>query len=145
VSLAHTENGAVAIAATVPVGIDLEPIDRDARAILPSFATVEERELMDAVATDYFGETAPTRLWCAKEAVAKALGTGLQGRPRDFEALAIEANGDFLMQHGPSGSRLVAHTLTVGAFILAYSIVPEEEMSWADHEVACAQDGRTDA
>jgi phosphopantetheinyl transferase len=138
-SLAHTEAGAVAIAAAGPVGIDVEPLTRDTQAILPDFATAEEIALIDDLATTCLDGTAPTRLWCAKEAVAKALGLGLQGRPKDFEALAVEENGDFLVQHGPSGERLVAHTLAVGSFIIACSEIPEDDVPLvADHAVSAA-------
>jgi phosphopantetheinyl transferase len=116
----------VAIASDFVVGIDIEPVGRDTQDILPFFATEEEIALVDALASASPDAAAATRLWCAKEAVAKALGTGLQGRPRDFEALAVEENGDFLIQHSPSGERLVAHTFAVGSFIIACCAVPED-------------------
>ena len=120
-SIAHTEGCAVALAADVPIGLDIEPATRDTRAILPSFATAEERALIDELADAYPDGVFPTKLWCAKEAVAKALGTGLQGRPKDFEAVAIEGDGDFLMQHGPTGERWVARTVRVGRFVVAWT------------------------
>ena len=116
-SIAHTEGSAVALAADVPIGLDIEPATRDARAILSSFATVEELQLIDELTDAY----APTKLWCAKEAVAKALGTGLQGRPKDFEALAVEDGCDFLMHHNPTGQRWVAHAAQTGALIVAWT------------------------
>jgi phosphopantetheinyl transferase len=147
-SIAHTEGCAVALAADVAIGIDIEPATRDTRAILPSFATAEERALIDELDGAYpdsaypdgaypDGAT-PTKLWCAKEAVAKALGTGLQGRPKDFEALAIEGNGDFLIQHGPTGDRWVAHAVQAGPFIVAWTSAAETGVGLvSEREAAC--------
>jgi phosphopantetheinyl transferase len=137
-SIAHTDDCAVALAADGPIGLDIEPATRDTRAILPSFATAEESALIDELADAYPDSVAPTRLWCAKEAVAKALGTGLQGRPKDFEALAIEGNGDFLMQHGPTGERWVAHSVQVGPFIVAWTSAVESGVGLvSEGEDAC--------
>ncbi len=125
-SIAHTQAGAVAIAADVPVGIDIEPATADTSAMLSSFATSPEMALIEELVDASPDSAAQTRLWCAKEAVAKALGTGLQGRPKDFEVLAIEKDGSFLIQHVPTGERLVAYTVAVGAFIVAYCALTED-------------------
>ena len=124
ISLAHTAAGAVAIVADVPVGIDLESAERDVRAILPDFATAAEIELVAELTAVDDDNNAALRLWCVKEAMAKALGTGLQGRPKDFEAIAVE-NGDFLVQHGSTGERLVVHTVQAGPFLIACTAVVE--------------------
>ncbi len=125
ISLAHTAEGAVAIVSEVPVGIDLESAGHDVGPILPDFATASEIEVLEELTALSPDSNAALRLWCAKEAVAKALGTGLQGRPKDFEALAVEENGDFLMRHGPTGERLVVHTMQAGAFVVACTAVTE--------------------
>jgi acyl transferase domain-containing protein/phosphopantetheinyl transferase len=87
VSLSH--DGFTSVAAVsppmCPVGVDVE---HAGKALNP--------DLMDGALTDSersmlrgFGETAIQerllRLWCAKEAAAKYLGAGLQGRPEEFE------------------------------------------------------------
>ena len=41
-----------------------------------------------------------TRCWCAKEAVAKAEGTGLAGRPRDFVITGITGETLTATAHG---------------------------------------------
>ena len=99
VSLAHCAGKGrrpgigVALAGPGPVGIDIEAVaERDAGteeiALTPA-----ERALLDERAG---GDRAAlfTRLWTAKEAVAKALGTGLAGRPHDFEVASPAATGD---------------------------------------------------
>ncbi|MDB5307683.1 MAG: beta-ketoacyl synthase [Gemmataceae bacterium] len=138
-SIAHTDTGAVALVADETVGIDLEAAARDTRAILPSFATDEETSLLGYLADVCPDGSAPTRLWCAKEAAAKALGTGLQGRPKDFEALAVEDNGDFLILHRPTGDRLIAHTARVDPFIVAYVSAAAGADPVSDPEAAYAE------
>jgi len=121
ISLAHTAAGAVALASDVPVGIDLEEAGRDTRAILNDFTTREERAQIDRLSALYPDEAFETRLWCAKEAASKALGTGLRGRPSDFEAIESDDEGAFLIHHAPTGERLVVRSVRVGAFIIAYA------------------------
>jgi acyl transferase domain-containing protein/phosphopantetheinyl transferase len=125
-SIAHTEACAMAIAADVPVGIDIEPATANTPDILSSFASETEVILIEELVDASPDSVGPTRLWCAKEAAAKALGTGLQGRPKDLEALAIEEEGSFLVQHGPTGQRLSVYTVQVGSFIVAFCAGTEQ-------------------
>jgi phosphopantetheinyl transferase len=119
VSFAHTTEGAVAIVSGLPVGIDLEPAERDTRSILHDFATADERVRIEDLAVEYPGEAFETRLWCAKEAASKALGTGLRGRPKDFEAIEADEAGAFLIHHVLSGERLTVHSIRVERFVIA--------------------------
>ncbi|WP_110240540.1 type I polyketide synthase [Nocardioides gilvus] len=105
VSLAHTLGGrgappvgiGVAIAADgVDVGIDLERVTERA----DTFASVAMTEAEQRLFAQVFGHLSGrdrdrelTRWWTAKEAVAKAAGTGLQGRPRDFEVIDVRHPG----------------------------------------------------
>jgi acyl transferase domain-containing protein/phosphopantetheinyl transferase len=123
VSLAHVDGVAVALAADVPVGIDVERVADDRRDILPYVATDAERELIETLAANYPEDAWETRLWCAKEAVAKALGTGLQGRPKDFEAIAAEPDGSLLLQHAASQQRFVVRSARLDALMLAYTSI----------------------
>lgn len=85
VSMAHVAGQAVAIAAPpgTPVGIDLDTAGRIATddLLAAGFSASEHAMLMDS-------ETAaPLRVlqaWCAKEAAAKCVGTGLNGQPQSF-------------------------------------------------------------
>jgi acyl transferase domain-containing protein/phosphopantetheinyl transferase len=91
-SLAHS--GALAVALVGPpgtaVGIDVELVD-DAPAET-ALLTVAERELLDTICPPERPDRASwvTRFWTAKEAVAKAGGTGLAGRPARFVVSAVE-------------------------------------------------------
>ena len=90
VSLAHTGGAAVAAAAPPgrPVGIDMETLQGLDPALLANGAfTAAERGLLG---DDPAGLLAG---WCAKEAAAKCLGTGLTGRPKGFAIAALDAAG----------------------------------------------------
>jgi phosphopantetheine--protein transferase-like protein len=95
VSLAHVGGWCVAIAAPAnePVGIDLELLGR---IRLPDFLngafTAAERTRVEDMAAEQQEEWA-LRLWCAKEAAAKSLGTGLNGQPQRFAVTELTPDG----------------------------------------------------
>ncbi|RLU83693.1 beta-ketoacyl synthase [Streptomyces griseocarneus] len=100
-SLAHCAEAAVALvrpAGTAPAGIDIEEITERPEATRDAVLAPEELPLLDRLGGD---ARALTRFWTAKEAAAKAEGTGLRGRPRDFRVTA--ADGDRLTVGTPSG------------------------------------------
>ncbi|WP_263170256.1 type I polyketide synthase [Streptomyces sp. SCSIO ZS0520] len=92
VSLAHSGEAAVALAGRGPCGIDLEEVTARPAATVRAACGPEERALLARVvaATGEGEDLWFTRFWTAKEAVAKALGTGLGGRPADFRVSAAE-------------------------------------------------------
>jgi phosphopantetheinyl transferase len=95
VSVAHKEYIAVAIAAVgANIGIDLETIGVRDRAF--EQASFHDAEL--ALFPERDRDEWITRAWVAKEAVAKSLGTGLQGSPRSLILSRIE--GERLMIAG---------------------------------------------
>jgi len=91
VSIAHIDEVAVAIACADPgvqgIGIDVERC-RGSRAVERIGLNVRERQGLDGLPVEARADRS-VRLWCAKEAVSKALGTGLSllGGPR---ALTVE-------------------------------------------------------
>jgi acyl transferase domain-containing protein/phosphopantetheinyl transferase len=129
ISLAHTATGAVAIASDVPVGVDLEEAGRDTRSILAEFTTREERTLIEGLATVHPDEAFATRLWCAKEAAGKAMGCGLGGRPKDWQALEYDDEGAFLIHHTPSAERLIVRSARVASFLLAWTARSNETLN----------------
>ncbi|RMG19388.1 MAG: acyltransferase domain-containing protein [Deltaproteobacteria bacterium] len=96
VSIAHTENVAVALATEGrQVGIDVERIEARPSAFERAAFTDEELRLLD----DSEGRIEwATRLWCAKEALAKALGSGLEN-PRSLAVSAIEGQRVRIGEH----------------------------------------------
>lgn len=142
ISLAHTDTACVALAAGVPVGIDFEPADDRASEILRHFATDAEIALLETLGVSQPNEFWPKRLWCAKEAVGKLLGTGLAGRPKDFVAVDANAEGCLLLQYVPTGDRYVVSTLRMGDNILALTAQPGAALApggcghkWSQYEV----------
>ena len=119
ISLAHTDAGAVAVAAEHPVGIDVEPLDAGARLVLEDFSTEGERELLQYLPGSLNDPSRITRLWCAKEAASKALGTGLQGRPKIFEAVEADGTGRLMIRHASSGRQVEVRTVVQGDLLIA--------------------------
>ncbi|MFD4557781.1 beta-ketoacyl synthase N-terminal-like domain-containing protein [Streptomyces sp. NPDC058469] len=95
VSLAHRAEAAVAIVRPhIPgpgPGIDIEEVVERPPATLTTALGEEELALLRAQLTAT-GESEAlwfARFWAAKEAVAKAEGTGFRGRPRDFAVFQV--------------------------------------------------------
>ncbi len=89
VSLAHTRTQAVAmVAAGGDVGIDIEPVAARGPHFDQIALTAAEAALLPEVDRDGW----LTRFWVAKEAAAKAAGTGLAGTPKAFEVVDISAD-----------------------------------------------------
>ena len=94
VSMSHKGEVAVAIAATKPVGIDLEIIEHKQDDFVRAAFTENEIELM----RDAEGPEPAVRFWVAKEAYAKMTGKGLGGNPKRFEV--TQTAGDELIIAG---------------------------------------------
>jgi phosphopantetheine--protein transferase-like protein len=100
VSIAHSgELGVALVSPDGAVGIDVEAVDDRALDTERIGFTAAEHRLLDSE-TEAAGHgahartTALVRFWAAKEAVAKARGTGFLGNPRNFEVTA--KTGDVL-------------------------------------------------
>jgi phosphopantetheine--protein transferase-like protein len=88
-SIAHTSKLIVAaVAVNARIGIDIEAIGRDlTEDFTKGVFTHEELEL---AAKTGEAPTAMLRFWCAKEAISKALGTGIRYSPRDLHIVAVD-------------------------------------------------------
>jgi acyl transferase domain-containing protein/phosphopantetheinyl transferase len=91
VSIAHSGGLAVALVGRPGggVGVDVEWLDRMNEHVEQMAFTAEERQLLAALPAREAKEWA-LRLWCAKEAVGKALGRGLLGGPQSFVAREVD-------------------------------------------------------
>jgi 4'-phosphopantetheinyl transferase len=118
ISLSHAgELAAIAIAGMAQVGVDVEPW-----AQTGSLADAEDLALSGGEASALQQMSPERRIqaflrcWCAKEAITKALGTGLSTPLADLD-IGIEADGRILRQrfaHAPSGQWFTLKHLDVG-------------------------------
>jgi hypothetical protein len=88
ISISHTGQYAVGIAAHQRVGVDIEFIDRDVSRLVKSFTPVEQ-ELSKVVN--------PIALLCAKEAAGKSSGVGLAGSIIRWSVIAFSADTQSLL------------------------------------------------
>ncbi|MCY0951993.1 type I polyketide synthase [Streptomyces sp. H27-S2] len=115
-SIAHKDRVAVALAhPSLDVGIDVEPVTGDPGALVRVALGPDELRLAeDLAAREGTGlPAALTALWCAKEAAAKAAGTGLGGRPRDWR-VARDPDSGLLRVLSPDGHPRPVRTALVG-------------------------------
>ena len=91
IAIAHTAQFVVAVvAANAHVGVDVESVLRDlSEEFAAGVFTPDEQELA-ARAAD--ASQALIKFWCAKEAVSKALGTGIRYSPREMRVSGFIAD-----------------------------------------------------
>ncbi len=86
VSIAHKDLLALAMAAEHSVGVDIEKIEPRTDEFIALAMSDEEIALLPQTGRDEW----IARFWVAKEARAKQLGTGLEGRPKQFVICEID-------------------------------------------------------
>lgn len=92
ISIAHSHGTAIAMAtlsADAQVGIDVESLARRREDFEAIAFSAQERSLLASLPTDLRREWA-LRMWCAKEALGKALGRGLSAGLLAFQILRID-------------------------------------------------------
>lgn len=129
-SISHCEECAIAIAHGEFVGVDIEPLRPRDHAFLETIATDAERGLLcggrsDSI--DLLNSEWTTRLWCAKEAAGKLLGTGMNGSPRAYELETISPDGVMHLVHCNSGRTIAVRTLREQEFVIAYAEAHTED------------------
>jgi phosphopantetheinyl transferase/acyl carrier protein len=130
-SIAHSQGTAVALAVLDPearVGIDLESLDRRREDFESIAFSPDERRLLAALAPDLQREWA-LRMWCAKEAVGKALGRGLSAGLLAFQItratpasgmIAVALRGAALNQFPQlRGRSLIVYTVRESNFVFS--------------------------
>lgn len=132
-SIAHTEGLVIgAVVARGHIGLDVESVGRDlSEDFLRGVFTLEEQELATKSGD---GPTAILRFWCAKEAISKALGTGIRFSPYDLRIresdpatglLSIELLGAWA-ENFPQfyGQRIVIKTTILFEHVIACCLLP---------------------
>jgi len=95
ISISHSHGTAVALAVLHPgqrVGIDLENLSQRRESFEAIAFRPDERRMLDALPGESRQEWA-LRMWCAKEAVAKALGRGFSAGIQAFHITSAETGG----------------------------------------------------
>jgi len=135
ISIAHSDGRAVAIAGYCRegqyVGIDIERLRPRQEGFQGIAFSNDELTLLDSVAGSVRDEWV-TRFWCAKEAVAKALGKGLVGGPRSLTVWRLDAAtgtvkvvlGQTLARGYPelAGAALVVYTAREDDWVVASTL-----------------------
>jgi acyl transferase domain-containing protein/phosphopantetheinyl transferase len=136
VSLAHAAGTAIAVAGhdgqCHGIGVDIEYLGRAGAEFERIAFTPEEHGVLSALDTPVHEEWS-LRLWCAKEAVAKALGRGMAGGPGGLRIQAVDrctgcvqvALSEGFARELPdfAGRQLTAYTAREGHCIFATVLV----------------------
>jgi 4'-phosphopantetheinyl transferase EntD len=128
ISIAHSGEQAIAVAHHSAVGIDIERIAEHDAAFLSGIAAPSEAALLDGVPANERAAWV-TRLWCAKEALGKALSTGVRDGPRHYAAQALGEDGSLEMRH--AGRATQVSTQRDGDWIIAAAFVQPQDGSAA--------------
>ncbi len=121
VSLSHKQTGAVAIVSRhADVGIDLETIEERGDGFAEISFSAAERELLKREDQAEW----LTRGWAAKEAYAKSVGTGLEGRPQQFGIQKIDGERLWVTGPDPHAPRWI-ETVREGDEIIAFTPIDE--------------------
>ncbi|MGN0852315.1 MAG: 4'-phosphopantetheinyl transferase superfamily protein [Kiritimatiellia bacterium] len=134
VSIAHTSRFVLAVAAmNARVGVDVEASDRCLSDEFTHGVFLPEEQELAVNAVD--SPSAIIRFWCAKEAVSKALGTGIRYSPRELVvvsfkaetgALEIELRGQWLQNFKMFTGRTVpVATVVVKGHVVASCFIPD--------------------
>ena len=133
-AIAHTAQFVVAVvAANARVGVDVESRDRDlSEEFTHGVFTPDELELAVRAVN---APSAVIRFWCAKEAVSKALGTGIRYSPRelivdsfqpDTGEMEVKLTGQWLEPFKQfTGRAIPVSSTVVKGHVLASCFIPE--------------------
>ena len=133
-AISHTLNFAVAVvAANARVGVDVELASRD---LSEEFTNgVFSKEELELAAESSDAPSTLIRFWCAKEAVSKALGTGIRYSPREIVVdyfdpsigeISVSLGGQWLDSFKSfRGHSVRVKTTVVKGHVLASCFVPE--------------------
>jgi malonyl CoA-acyl carrier protein transacylase/phosphopantetheinyl transferase (holo-ACP synthase) len=130
VSIAHTEGVAVAIASSDPharIGIDVEKVTERSASFESAAFSPGERALLDLKGGGDRAEWI-ARLWCAKEAAAKATGFALIAGPSSVEVTSADDRGTIGVRIGPE---LAARCPGLGSEPITVHTQRKDEYLWA--------------
>ncbi|MEV0263609.1 4'-phosphopantetheinyl transferase superfamily protein [Streptomyces sp. NPDC050617] len=126
------------------VGADVEQI-RPLSAfagLVDSCLAPDERDYVNATADPVRRRRRFYRCWVRKEAVLKAVGTGLAGGLARLDVRPSEAGGAVVRAEGPGAGRFLVHDVPLGRG-LAAAVAEELTDGRADHHAQARAAGRT--
>lgn len=97
ISITHCDDfgAAVAFPESIPMGIDVEKIEPEKKAVIESEVTCNEKKLIRNIPFDYCSSL--TLLWTVKESISKVLKTGLMTPFSIYEINSIETKNNFVV------------------------------------------------
>jgi len=129
ISISHTDGMAVAVAAGLEagarIGVDAEKVRTPSQDLLDAALSAAELALLPAGTSEPESQRSEWvfRAWCAKEAVGKALGSGVSLDPRQFALVRVDLQSG-LVTVQPSGGRAVdALTFRRDQHVLAVAVL----------------------
>jgi phosphopantetheinyl transferase len=125
-SSSHTEGMAAAVAATLPhgrrLGLETQRIHTPSQDLLNTAFGNEELALLQRIPEAERSEWV-FRLWCAKEAFRKALGSAIRLDPREIAVIADDARSGVLTVRGRTGDEALVTTLRSGQHAIAIAVL----------------------
>ena len=125
VSISHADRVSTSIAYDEkhPIGIDIESMHSKNAATVMEYLTTEEKKFL-------FDEYSPLLFWTAKEALSKALKTGLTIPLNLLEINSIERGGDFHHVTFKNFSQYKAIVFTFGENILSIAYPSRSQLNF---------------
>jgi malonyl CoA-acyl carrier protein transacylase/phosphopantetheinyl transferase len=129
ISISHTDGMVVAAAAGLAegagLGVDAEKVRTPSQDLLDGAFSEAELALVPSGAG---GAPSPRsewvfRFWCAKEAVGKALGSGVSLDPRQFAVVRADAQGGVVAVRPQGGGEVAAATFRRDQHVFAVAVV----------------------
>ena len=93
ISISHSKNIALGLAAGHPCGIDIQQITPAVERVQKRFATDEEKSTLTAICDQHGEQAALALLWSAKEAVKKGASTSKTPGFMDIAINSLQPNG----------------------------------------------------
>lgn len=128
ISISHTEGMVVAVAATasagVRVGVDTEPIRAPGQDLADAAFSDAELALLPVGASAPERSEWVFRFWCAKEAVGKALGSGVTLEPRKLAITRADAPSGVVGLRPHGNGEVFAATFRQDTHVFAVAVLP---------------------
>jgi malonyl CoA-acyl carrier protein transacylase/phosphopantetheinyl transferase len=129
ISISHTDGMVAAVAATVQegtrVGVDTEKICTPSQDLLDGAFSDADLALLPSATRESESQRSEWifRFWCAKEAVGKALGSGVSLDPRQFAVSRADAESGMVAVRPQGGGEVLAATFRRDQHVFAVAVL----------------------